>query len=314
MAAWPIKFGIQTAQQHVAYQDMLKLWQHVDRLGYDSAWVFDHFIPIFSNPESTCLECWTLLAALAAQTQRVRVGTLVVGNTYRHPAVLANMATTVDIVSGGRLEFGIGAGWYQREHDAYGIPFYTAGKRIRMLDEAIQVIKLLWTEHAPSFNGKYYQLKDALAEPKPVQQPRPPIWVGGQGEQLTLRVVARQADGWNTFLMPWADYRRKLEALERHCEAERRDPATVERSIAGALVIGDAKSLAGRAEAIARNRGFAREQIKERMFYGSPKEVAEQLNTWVERGVSHFLFSTGAPYDYEGFTLFAKEVMPLFRK
>jgi len=309
-----IKFGIQTAQQHVPYQEMLKLWQHVDRLGYDSAWVFDHFIPIRGDVEGPCLECWTLLSALAVQTARLRVGTLVAGNTYRHPAVLANMAATVDVVTGGRLEFGIGAGWYQKEHEAYGVPFYTTGQRIRMLDEAIQVIKLLWTEHAPTFPGKYYQLKEALAEPKPVQKPRPPIWVGGQGEQLTLRVVARQADGWNTFLMPWTEYRRKLDALERHCLTERRDPATVERSLAGALVIGDPKVLAGRADAIARNRGFPPDQLRERMFYGSPQEVAEQINTWAERGVSHFLFSTGAPYDYDAFSLFAQEVIPLFRK
>jgi F420-dependent oxidoreductase-like protein len=190
----PVRFGIQTPQQHGSWQDIVALWREVDTLGFDSAWVFDHFLPIFSDPAGPCLEGWTTLSALAMVTQRVRLGVLVTGNTYRHPAVLAKMATTLDIISQGRLILGLGAGWYELEHTTSGLPFPRVGERLQRLDEALTVLKRLWTEERVTFTGRYYQLRDALLNPRPAQQPHPALLVSASGEQVALGIVARQAN------------------------------------------------------------------------------------------------------------------------
>jgi F420-dependent oxidoreductase-like protein len=227
-----LRFGIKTSPQHTTYEAMLRVWSEADQLPiFEHAWLFDHFMPIFSDPTGPCLEGWTLLAAFAARTERLRVGLMVTGNSYRHPAVLANMGATVDIISNGRLDFGIGAGWNEWEHSAYGIPLYTAGERIRRLGEACEVIRRLWTETVATFDGRYYQLTDARCEPKPVQKPYPPFVIGGGGEQLTLRVVAQYADIWNLPGVPVEEFRHKSAVLDQHCAAIGRDPATIERSI-----------------------------------------------------------------------------------
>lgn len=227
-----LRFGIKTAPQNTTYEDMLRVWQEADAIPViEHAWLFDHFMPLGNDPTGPCLEGWTLLSAFAALTKRLRIGLMVTGNTYRHPAVLANMGATVDIVSGGRLDFGIGAGWNELEHDAYGIPLYRPGERIRRLGEACEVIKRMWTETAPDFEGKYYQLKGARCEPKPIQKPYPPFVIGGGGEQLTLRVVAKYADIWNSTGGSIDVFRHKNEVLDGHCAAIGRDPSTIERSV-----------------------------------------------------------------------------------
>jgi F420-dependent oxidoreductase-like protein len=227
-----LSFGIKTAPQHTTYQDILRVWEEADELPLiEHAWLFDHFMPLGDDPTGPCLEGWTLLAALAARTKRVRVGLMVTGNTYRHPAVLANEAVTVDIISNGRLDFGIGAGWNELEHTAYGIPLYEPGERIRRMGEACELIRLLWTEKRATFNGRYYQLKDAMCEPKPVQKPYPPIVIGGGGEKLTLRMVARYADIWNFIGNGPEDFKHKSEVLDQHCHDVHRDPLAIERSV-----------------------------------------------------------------------------------
>ena len=227
-----VSFGIKTSPQHTTYDDMLRVWREADAISaFEHAWLFDHFMPLGSDPTGPCLEGWTLLAAFAAQTERLRVGLMVTGNTYRHPAVLANMGATVDIISRGRLDFGIGAGWNELEHSAYGIPLYSAGERIRRLGEACEVIKRMWTEEAPDLDGRYYQLKGARCEPKPVQKPYPPFVLGGGGEQKTLRVVAQYADIWNFAGGPVDEFRRKCQILDEHCAAVGRDPAAIIRSV-----------------------------------------------------------------------------------
>ncbi|HEX9413571.1 MAG TPA: LLM class F420-dependent oxidoreductase [Ktedonobacterales bacterium] len=231
----PLSFGVKTAPQETTYEDMLRVWRAADALPiYEHAWVFDHFMPLARlgyDPSGPCLEGWTLLAALAAQTERIRVGQMVTGNTYRHPAVLANMGATVDVISHGRMDFGIGAGWYELEHDAYGIPLYAPGERIRRLGEACEVIRRLWTEPVADFDGTYYQLKAARCEPKPVQKPYPPFVIGGSGEQLTLKVVAQYADIWNFAGGPVDLFIHKSQVLDGHCAAIGRDPASIQRSV-----------------------------------------------------------------------------------
>jgi F420-dependent oxidoreductase-like protein len=301
-----IRFGVHAGPQHVSFADYANLWTTVESLGYDWASVFDHFIPIMTDPEGPCFEGPTLLSALAARTSRIRCGILVVGNTYRHPAVLANIAATIDHVSGGRLELGIGAGWWEMEHSEYHIPFHTTGRRIRMLGEAATMLKLLWTEHRANLQGRYYQLTDALCEPKPVQQPLP-LWVGGMGEHLTLRVVAESADGWNTFLMPLEDYRRKLDVLARHCQAVNRNPADIRKSLVVQVLVSED-------DAVLRERGAAIRSRTAQAAVGTPEQVAEQLMPYVELGVGDLIAGARAPYDYESLRLFIEKVAPLVRQ
>lgn len=226
-----LSFGIKTSPQHTTYEGMIGVWQEAEaEPEIEHAWLFDHFFPLSGDTSGPCLEGWTLLSAFAALTRRLRVGIMVTGNTYRHPAVLANMGATVDIISQGRLDFGIGAGWNEQEHTAYGIPLYATGERIRRLGEACEVIKRMWTEQAPDFEGRYYQLKQAYCEPKPIQKPNPPFVIGGGGEQLTLRIVARYADIWNMAGGPPEVFKHKCEVLDGHCATIGRDPATIVRS------------------------------------------------------------------------------------
>jgi F420-dependent oxidoreductase-like protein len=227
-----LTFGVKTAPQNTTYEAMRTVWLEADEQPeLTHAWVFDHFIPIDNNPMGPCLEGWSLLSAFAALTKRIRIGQMVTGNTYRHPTVLANMAATVDVISNGRLDFGIGAGWNEREHTAYGIPLPPPGERIAMFAEACEIIKLMWTEEEPTFEGHYYQIHNARCEPKPVQKPTPPFVIGGSGEKKTLRVVAQYASVWNFAGGPVEEFARKSAILDEHCAAVGRDPNEIARSI-----------------------------------------------------------------------------------
>jgi F420-dependent oxidoreductase-like protein len=220
-----MRFAIKTSPQHTTVQDMLAVWRAADDIDlFESGWTFDHFYPIFSDWKGPCLEAWVVTTALAQATQRLRVGVLVTGNVYRHPAVLANMAATLDQVSNGRLELGIGAGWNQQECDAYGIDLPPLKERFDRFDEACEVIRRLLTETEANFEGKYYTLTNARCEPKPVQKPHPPILIGGGGEKRTLRAVARYADHWNIPGGGVEVWKAKHEVLAQHCKAIGRDP------------------------------------------------------------------------------------------
>jgi F420-dependent oxidoreductase-like protein len=224
----PLRFGIKTAPTQATYEALLAVWREADGLPiFEHAWVNDHLMG--NTPSDPYLEAWTLLAALAAHTQRLRIGVMVTGNTYRHPAVLAKMAATVDVLAHGRLNFGIGTGWSEREHLAYGMPLPPAGERVRRLGEACALIQKLWTEPVVSFTGHYYQLRDAHCEPKPIQRPHPPFVIGGEGDQ-TLRVVAQYADIWDCSVESPEEYQRKGSVVDGYCAALGRDPATIERS------------------------------------------------------------------------------------
>jgi len=228
---YPFRIDIKAAQHDRDWHNILRYCQDTEaEEAFEGFWLFDHFVPINGHVEGPCMDGWTLLGALAAVTKRVRLGLMVGCNGYRHPAVLAKIATTVDQVSGGRLDMGLGAGWFEAEYNMYGIPFPSAAQRIRELDEACQVLKLLWTEELADFQGRYYTLAQARHEPKAIQKPYPPITIGGSGEQLTLRVVAKHADMYNGPGGSPEVIQHKNAVLDRHCQEIGRDPGEIRRS------------------------------------------------------------------------------------
>lgn len=305
-----IRVGIHAGQHAATYDQYLRLWETAEALGYDWASVFDHFIPMkqFHDPNGPCLEGMTLLAAMAARTRRLRCGILVVGVTYRNPGVLAKEATTIDQIAHGRLEFGLGAGWYEEEHDMFGIPFPSAGTRIAMLDEACQILKALWTEPYTTFDGRSYHFAGARCEPKGAQQPSIPLWIGGAGEQKTLRVVAKYADGWNTFALPLAALQHKLDVLAGHCRDAGRDPADIRKSLVFRVLLGKSQDEVSRLKAAADARVG---------FVGTPDELVEYLLPYTRLGVGDFLFGMAAnqsPEQWHSMELIAKEVAPAIRE
>ncbi len=221
----PLRFGVLIAQHQRDWTFLRDGFALADQIGLDSAWVFDHFTPLYGSPEGPCMDGWTLLGGLAAQTSRVRLGILVSGNTYRHPAILAKQAVTVDIISGGRLNFGVGAGWFEREHDAYGIYFPPLKERVERFAEAMQVIDMLFHQRRSNFAGQYYQLHDAPFAPKPAQPI--PIVIGATGPKM-LKVVARFADIWDMGEGSNPDvFRQKGAEVEANCRALGRDPLEI---------------------------------------------------------------------------------------
>jgi alkanesulfonate monooxygenase SsuD/methylene tetrahydromethanopterin reductase-like flavin-dependent oxidoreductase (luciferase family) len=269
----PPSFGIATAPQQVGYDDLLRVWQEADALPQiEHAWAFDHLLPIGGDPQGPIFEGWTLLSALAAGTTRLRLGLLVTSNRIRPPALLAKIAATVDVVSHGRLEFGLGAGsrtdipWARREYDAYGLPYHDAADAVGSLGEACTLIRRLWAEDKPfDFHGRYYDLAGAFCNPKPVQRPGPPIVMGGQATR-TLRVVAEHADVWN---FPGGDVeaaRRRGAVLDRLCAEIGRDPASITRS----LVLPVA--------------------------YDEPAATRDAIAAAIASGFRHFVLSLPAPY------------------
>jgi alkanesulfonate monooxygenase SsuD/methylene tetrahydromethanopterin reductase-like flavin-dependent oxidoreductase (luciferase family) len=232
------RFGIMTAQSHVSYRDVLRVWREADAIPQiEHAWLFDHLMPIYGDPNGPTSEGWTLLSALAAQTERLRLGVMVTSNRFRPPAMLAKIAATVDVVSGGRLEFGIGAGSRpghpvaRREYEAHGLPFHDSAYAAGSLAEACTVIRRLWTEDEPfDFDGSYLRLTGAFCNPKPIQRPYPPIVIGGRST-ATLRVVAEHADVWNMNGGDIDDAINRSAMLDRFCEEIGRDPASITRSI-----------------------------------------------------------------------------------
>ena len=308
-----ILFGIQTGQQDVTYQDIVAIWKAAEEMGFDSAWDFDHFAPIRGDINGPCLEGWTLLAALAAHTTKIRIGTLVTGNTYRNPALLAKMATTVDIISGGRLYLGIGAAWFEPEHIAYGFPFYSAKERTERLGEALDVITKLWTADHPSLDGRFYTLKNAPFNPPNVQRPHPPIVIGGKGKKWIMPLVAKYADAWNVPIgVSPQGIKNRLDIIHKECERIGRKPCDIEvqaflvlYNITDVPLVGDAIRLGAR---VLENKRTARAVLA-----GTPSDIAEQIRAYVDAGATHIVMNIQPPYDPKLLRRFADEVMPKFR-
>lgn len=287
-----MRFGLFTSLTGQNWRAVLALWQHVEASGWDAACVTDHFMPNQPDPVGDTLECWTTLSSLAVLTRRMRIGTIVSANTYRHPAVLAKMAANVDLISGGRLICGLGAGWQENEHRAYGIPFPGMAERLERLDEACQVLKLLWTQPKASFEGRHYRLTAAPLSPKPVQAPHPELMIGGGGEKRTLRVVARHADHWNVWGGPGV-LRRKGKILDEHCAAVGRDPGAIARSANMPLLFTDSKTEAERlAQSVGTRLGWHVQDPRDTVLAGSVQEIIETVGRLREAGVAQLFIPT----------------------
>lgn len=295
------------------WADVRETIQAADDLGFDAVWAPDHFM---LGVDHAILECWTLLSWAAARTD-LRVGPLVACNDYRNPALLAKMAATLDIVSDGRLTLGLGAGWFEEEYEAYGWPFRDGFTRLLRLDEAIQVVRTMWTEDEPAFQGDHYAIEDAYCEPGPVQDPHPPIMVGGGGEDVTLKLVAKRADAWN-FGGTLDGYAGKVDVLEDHCETVGRDPDEIELTYDGRVICTrDREHLDRLLSRTGPDDVTSREDLEEAdevaTIVGTPEECAEQLEPFVDLGVTRFQFWFVDAPERAGMALFADEVIPQFR-
>lgn len=283
------------------FGEVLALARHVESTGWDGLWYADHFMPNAADTSAPWPEAWTTLSAIGAMVPRIRIGTLVTGNTYRHPAVLAKMAATLDHITAGRVVLGLGSGWQENEHQQYGLPFYTVAERLQRLDEACAVIKALYTQPSANFEGRFYQLNNASLEPKPVQQPLP-LLIGGGGEQVTLKITAKWADEWNVWGTP-ATLKQKMAILDGHCSAIGRDPKSIKRSAVALLFMSDDAAY------LERMRGTKMQQAT---IIGTAEDVAATVAEYAALGVDELIvpdFTLG-PRDQKIATLnrFIREV------
>ncbi|GIW42445.1 MAG: LLM class F420-dependent oxidoreductase [Candidatus Binatia bacterium] len=303
------KVGLFFPQVGVPFPTMRERVVYADRLGYDSVWVVDHMWAR-GIPDVDHLEAFTVMTALAAATERIRVGALVFCNSYRNPALLAKMLSSLDVVSGGRTYVGIGAGWMEEEYRAYGYPFPPARVRIEQLEEAVTILKKMFTEPRATFEGKYYAVQDAANNPKPVQKPHPPLLIGGAGERRLLRVVAQHADIWNCPNNAAPEFERKLGALRRHCDAVGRDFEEIEISEQCVAVLGkDEKDFRRQWEAASALLGSVFD-LEKTAFRGTPPQLVEQFRRRREQGVTFFTVLFSDFHSAETLDLFAREVLP----
>jgi F420-dependent oxidoreductase-like protein len=282
-----------------------------DELGYDSVWVYDHFHNVPVPAHETMFECWTTLAAMSQRTTRVRLGQMVGCALYRNPGLLAKVTSNIDVMSGGRLDWGIGAGWYDGEFKAYGYEFPSNADRIRMLRETVEIVKLMWTEPDASYEGRHFSIKGAQCDPKPVQSPHPPIWIGGGGEQLTLRVVARHADRSNFGGNP-EEWAHKCEVLKGHCADVGRDYDEITKTWSPELFIRESEAEV----AAAGSRSFWGEPVESWTagnLVGTPEQVAERITAYRDLGCGGVVPWVSDYPDTETMTLFAQKVMPELR-
>ena len=311
-----MRFGIFTSMGMQTWAGVLDLWKHIEATGWDIACVTDHYMPNTPEKEGAMLEAWSTLSALAALVPRMRVGTIVLGNTYRHPAVVAKMAAQVDNISGGRLLLGLGAGWQQNEHEAYGIPFYTMRERLERLDEACEVMTSLWKNKRATFKGRYYQLADAPLDPKPVQSPHPELMIGGGGEKVTLKIVAKHANHWNVWGGPGV-LTRKGKILDEHCATVKRDPKTITRSVNMALLITDKKEeIDALAKTIETRMGRHAADARDTVLGGTPDQIRDTLRQLKAAGADVVFIPTlfrPLPELRRDLDRFIKEIAPAFR-
>jgi F420-dependent oxidoreductase-like protein len=292
------------------YEIMTRCATEAERAGFDAIWLYDHFHTVPTPMLESVFECWTSMAALARDTKTIRLGQMVTCNGYRPPSLLAKMASCIDVMSHGRLILGIGAGWYQHEYEAYGYEYPDTPDRLRMLREALQVIKAMWTQPQAEFDGRFYHLRGAINEPKPVQRPHPPIWIGGGGEKVTLKLVAQYGDACN-FNADVATVRHKLEVLREHCETVGRDYASVLKTLEFYTILGDKREVDRVVADTARRTGQDESFIRSwNPLHGDAGRIAEIINEYAEVGIQYFIVNV--PNAFEGGVIrrFAEEVFP----
>jgi F420-dependent oxidoreductase-like protein len=294
------------------YEAMTRVGQAAEAAGYDSIWVYDHFHTTPTPEIETTFEAWTITAGLARDTSRVRIGQMVTCNGYRNPALLAKMASTVDVMSHGRAICGLGAGWYEHEWRAYGYGFPDVPDRMRAFREAVEIVVRMWRDEKASFQGKYYTIDGAINEPKGVQTPHMPLWLGGGGEKVTLKLVAQWADGCNVGAGDPALVRQKLGVLREHCQAIGRDYESITRSTSLNLFL--LEDGADPEQATAQARGQTSfEDYSQRMFVATAAQARERVEQLIEAGVNYIItYLPRVAYDHTALNRFAAEVMPQF--
>jgi F420-dependent oxidoreductase-like protein len=308
-----LDFGLQIEPQYgFSYEGIRGIAAEAERLGFESLWVSDHFFMTPESVDTPCLECWTTLSALACDTKRLRLGAMVASQSYRNPALAAKMAATVDNISGGRLNYGIGAGWKDVEYAAYGYPFPSPDTRIRQLNDSLEIAKRLWTEEHVTYEGRYYSVKDALCAPKPIQKPYPPIWVGGTGS-FTLKIAARHADAINfAWTIPTPKFKERLDEFRGYCEARGRDYAGIRKSAGLMITMAEdettLKTLLHERKVRADTpymRYLAKQQPN---LVGTTDQVAASMKEYMALGVDHFILRFHFGEEIESMKLFTEKV------
>jgi len=310
-----------------SYRDLVTVSQGAEGYGFDSVWLCDHFLTLSSDDyvrdaglttegveadqqsrrqSLPLLECWTALSALARDTSRLRLGTSVLCNSYRHPSVLAKMAATLDVISEGRLDLGLGAGWFQREFEAYGIPFPPVRDRVSALEESLQVIRAVWTEPNPTFSGHYYTLNGAICDPRPVQQPHPPLWIGGEGDRVQ-RIAAKTAQGLNVRWWSPQQVKQRTDFLNRACESVGRDPSTLRLSVTLLL------APTGSADQESAVRAEFTSIPETGLIIGSPERCVARINEYREIGIDHFLFTIPHVAHSDYLHVIGHEILPTIK-
>jgi F420-dependent oxidoreductase-like protein len=301
------------------WSTMLGVANQAEALGFESVWVYDHFHTVPEPTQEVTYEAWTLMAALAATTETIRLGQMCTCNGYRSPSYLAKVAASIDVISNGRLEMGIGGGWYEHEYNAYGYPFPKPSVRLGELDEAVQIMIAMWTEEEASFSGKHYTIDAAICQPKPVQDPHIPVWVAGGGEQLTLRTAARYADYTNFGSSP-ETFAHKRAILGAHCERLDRDPGEITNSSSLNIIIGSTEAaVEARKQALMVRFGKVLDDPSATMgrwfgdvqaAVGTPAQITEQIAAYADEGCDYTILNFPDSADHpESMDLFAAEVM-----
>ena len=301
--------GIEGAQAQ--WQTSVDVAVLAEKLGYDSIWVYDHFHNVPKPAQEAVFECWTTIAAISQRTSRIRLGQMVGCNSYRNPGLLAKITSTVDVISGGRLDWGIGAGWYESEYKGYGYEFAKPSDRIGMLRETVEIVKSMWTNAETNYDGKYYKMSRANCDPKPLQQPTPPVWIGGGGEQLTLRVVAEHADVSN-FGSSLEEFIKKRAILQDHCRVIGRDEDTIRKTISSEVFIRETEKEI--IEAGSKNLwGEPAESWRAKALVGTPEQVSEKIQKYLDADCTGFIPWCADYPSTETLELFATKVIPNFR-
>jgi len=304
--AQKIEFGLFSPLAGLGWKSAIERAVKVEKLEYHSIWLTDHFWNR-GVPEADVLECTSAMSALGVATGQLRIGSLVICNSFRNPGLLAKVLATIDNLSNGRVEIGLGAGWMEEEYRAYGYEFPQTGARLRQLEEGIEIIKSLMTEKRVTFEGRYYKLAEAYCNPKPVQKPHPPITIGGSGEKVMLRIVAKHADRWNC-PAGYRNFEQKLDILKQHCRAVGRNIDEINISEQLLVCIGANENEVDEKWKIAQRLPFWRTGVK-----GTPAQIVDRLRERVAKGITFFTIIFGDMNSNQSIELFGREVMPAFR-